>query len=145
MNTMKNHLLAVLLTLSSTGQACVSCLCKGLLDIVVQNNTNKSCYLTQQTIDAGFSVTKELPLIISPGQLSKPYSIWGTNVEITLGFQCGADKFATFATSLGGGAKPKTLTGTPLSLANLDAYYTVTPAACDKTEPVARRIQWTLE
>jgi hypothetical protein len=142
---MKKYFAIALLCLPATALTCVSCLCKSMLDIVVQNNTDADCYLTQQTIDSGISFTKALPLHIPAGQTSPAYSIWGPTVDVTLGFQCGGNKYATFATLLGNSAQPKTITGTTISLANLDADFNSIPAACDTVIPTARKVIWTLQ
>lgn len=144
-DVMKKALSATLLYLPSMIFACDACLCKSLLDIVVENNTDTECHLIQQTINAGLSFTKKLPITIAPGETSTAYSMWGATVDVVLGFQCGDDQFATFNTSLGGGAKPKSVIGTTLSLANLDANFTAIPAACDLSIPTARTIHWTLQ
>ena len=142
---MKKIFLSALFCLPAQLFACDACICKSLLNIVVENDTQTECHLIQQTINAGLSFTKKLPISIAPGETSSPYSMWGATVDVVLGFQCGDDKYATFSTSLGGGAKPKSIIGTTLSLANLDANFTAIPAACDLSIPSARTIHWTLQ
>lgn len=142
---MKKIFLSALFYLPVQLFACDACLCKTLLDIVVENKTKTECHLIQHTINAGLSFTKKLPISIAPGKTSPPYSMWGATVEIVLGFECSDDKFATFSTSLGGGVKPKSVNGTVVSLANLDASFIAIPAACNLPIPTARTIHWVLK
>ena len=147
---MKKYFLLVLLGLTSIGFACDKCMCKYLLDIVVANTTSADCVLISQSVDKGLIYTKSLPLKIASGFQSDPYTFeydsdWETNV--TLSFQCGDDKFATFKSQrmVEGGfwSNPEKITGTVIAASNLDATYIGKPSNCSIPTPAT--IYWTLK
>lgn len=148
---MKKYLLLVLLGLSSIGFACDQCMCKYLLDIVISNTTSADCVLISQSIDNGLIYTKSLPLKIASGFQSDPYTFeLGRNGEtdVTLSFQCGDDKFATFKSQRmvesGFWSNPEKIMGTVIAASNLDATYVGKPSHCS-TPLAPATIYWTLK
>ena len=147
---MKKYIIGLLVFASPTLFACSTCDCNGLLDIIIKNNTSSDCYIIQQTVTKGMGWPgRDSAFKIIAGQTNIPYSFFGGEKNISLTVPCGDDKFATFLSASFKDAQSHedAITGSVVSLSNIDAIYTTTAATCTNLVGVHKpsAINWTLE
>ncbi|PJD91385.1 MAG: hypothetical protein CK424_07120 [Legionella sp.] len=154
--------LFLLFTILYTSFAFAGASCKSYneraFNVVIKNNTGETCTLIAHTLNNGFySDENKLPMTIPDKKQSQPLQlyipsyvlIWLLAANIELSYQCGNDKFVTIESqkerspgdSLLGINSVITITGSILSLSNMDAKYSYIRGSCEKNQ--SSTIYWT--
>ena len=161
---MKKYFLILILVCPVAVSAADALYCSSSISVVIKNNTQQTCHLTQQILKQGEMKSNEVPITILPGNESKPYQIHNfgkTGPDIVLSYQCGEDKFvsiesARFTTTTvvstgpdfwgkiyGRDVDEEHLIGAIVSLSNINAHYETSLDDCSQNKPSS--IIWTFE
>ncbi len=161
---MKKYFLIFMLVCPAIAYAVNSLFCWYAISVVIKNNTQQTCHLTQQILKQGELKSNEVPITVLPGDETKPYKLQNfgkIGPDVVMSYQCGNDKFVTiesarFTTSTvvynppdfwgreyGKSIDTDHLIGAIVALSNMNAHYDLSDGDCSQDKP--KSIVWTFE